>query len=266
MKRLALVTGAAGGLGKAFAAECAARGYDLFLTDLDAARLRSLADGLSRMHGVGVHCQACDLTEPADRAALWDRLRSLGRRLSLLVNVAGIDYEGPFAERSPEELEEIVRLNVESVVAMTRRALEFRAPASRLAIINVSSLAAFYPMPIKAVYAASKRFLLDFSRALNSEFKGSGISVTALCPAGLPSHPAVIRAIEAQGLAGSLTTTNLGFTAAGGLDRAEAGRGLYIPGLLNRLLGFLGGALPPAFVAALIGRRWRGRSVSLAER
>ncbi|HUX42127.1 MAG TPA: SDR family NAD(P)-dependent oxidoreductase [Rectinemataceae bacterium] len=262
MRRLALVTGAVGGLGKAFAAECAARGYDLFITDLDETRLRVLAEGLSRMHGVVIHCHACDLTDPDARAGLWDRVRSLGRSLGLLVNVAGVDFEGPFAERRPEELETIVRLNIESVVAMTRRSLEFKAPLASLAIINVASLAAFYPMPIKAVYAASKRFLLDFSRALNSELRRSGVTVMALCPAGLPSHPAVIRAIEAQGLAGSLTTTNLGVAAAGSLDRAEAGRGLYIPGLVNRLLGFLGGALPPALIAELIGRRWKERSVT----
>lgn len=72
---------------------------------------------------------------------------------------------------------------------MTRRSLEFKVPLDPLAIINVASLAAFYPVSINAVYAASKRFLLDFSRARNGDLRRSGVTVMALCPAGLPSLP-----------------------------------------------------------------------------
>lgn len=257
MKSYVLITGAAGGLGKAFAAECAARGWDLFLTDLSESSLALLAEGLSRLYNVEIQYHACNLTDLAAREALWETIRTGGFRFHFLINVAGIDHEGPFDERSPEELDAIVSLNVESVVAMTRRVLEFRDRARTLRIINVSSLAGFYPMPVKAVYAASKRFLLDFSLALHRELREHDVTVTALCPAGMPSNPRVIGSIDAQGFMGRITTKNVGFVAARTVERALAGRALYIPGTVNLFLRYLGGLVPPSIAAGFIGRRWR---------
>jgi short-subunit dehydrogenase len=256
MKSLALITGAAGGLGKAFAAECASRGWDLYLTDTAERPLRVLAEGLARLYNVGARFAPCNLTDPAARDRFWETIRAEGLRFHLLVNAAGLDFEGPFAERQPEELCTIVRLNVEAVVAMTRRTLPFRDPARTFRIVNVSSLSAFYPMPVKAVYAASKRFLLDFSLALRRELKESDATVTALCPAGLPSNPPVIKAIEAQGFMGRLTTRNVGFVARKTIDRALADRAVYIPGLINVVLRRLGSLVPQSFVTSLLGRRW----------
>ncbi len=257
MKSYVLITGAAGGLGKAFAAECAARGWDLFLTDLSESSLTLLAEGLSRLYNVDIRCQACNLTDQAAREALWETIRTGSLRLHLLVNVAGLDFEGPFAERTPEELATIVRLNVEATVAMTRRVLAFRDKTRTLRIINVSSLAGFYPMPVKAVYAASKRFLLDFSLALHRELRDDDVTVTALCPAGMPSNPRVIGSIDAQGFMGRITTKDVGFVAARTIERAMAGRAVYIPGTINLLLRFLGELVPPSIAAGFIGRRWR---------
>ncbi|MBN2352661.1 MAG: SDR family NAD(P)-dependent oxidoreductase [Spirochaetales bacterium] len=256
MKSLVLITGAAGGLGKAFAAECASRGWDLFLTDTAEPPLQALADGIARLYNVGVRFETCNLTDPAARERFWETIRAESLRFHLLVNVAGLDFEGPFAEREAEELCTIVRLNVEAVVAMTRRALAFRDPARTFRIVNVSSLSAFYPMPVKAVYAASKRFLLDFSLALRRELKASDATVTALCPAGLPSNPPVIKAIEAQGVIGRLTTRNVGFVARKTIDRSLANRAVYIPGLINVVLRRLGSLVPRSFMISLLGRRW----------
>ena len=135
--------------------------------------------------------------------------------------------------------------------------MRLRDTSEAFRVINVASLAAFYPMPYKATYAASKAFLLDFSLALGEELAEQGVTVTALCPAGLPTTQECIAAIEAQGLMGQLTTQNIGAVAAGTLDAALAGRSLYIPGLLNRLLKVLGGLVPPALITRLIGRRWK---------
>lgn len=257
MKSYVLITGAAGGLGKAFAAECASRGWNLFLTDLSDRALEPVVTGLERLYGVEIlHC-AADLTDPDQREALWEHIRGLGLRFHFLINVAGIDYEGLFNERQIDELRTILRLNVESTVEMTRQVLRYRDPARMLRIINVSSLAAFYPMPVKAVYASSKRFLLDWSLALRQELRGSGVTVTALCPAGMPSTPETIRLIDAQGVMGRLTTTNVGDVARGTVDRAIAGRGVYVPGLINQVLRYLGGMVPPQIVAQVIDSRWR---------
>jgi len=130
----------------------------------------------------------------------------------------------------------ILRLNVEAPVELTHGLLGLRAGDGTFHVVNVASLAAFYPMPYKATYAASKRFLLDFSLALREELRGQGVTVTTVCPAGMPTTPECIAAIEAQGLMGQLTTLNTGSVAARTLDAAVAGRPVYIPGALNRFL------------------------------
>ncbi len=111
-----LITGGAGSLGKAFAAECASRGWNLMLTDLNADTLAAVADGLERMYGVKVQYIDCDLTNANEREDLWQQIQSLGLRFHMLVNVAGLDFEGAFNERKVTELRTIVRLNIENTV------------------------------------------------------------------------------------------------------------------------------------------------------
>jgi uncharacterized protein len=257
MKSCVMVTGATGGLGKAFAVECASRGYDLYLTDLNAEPLALLAAALRRTYEVEVGSHACDLTELVQRASLFEALRLERVRVCALVNVAGTDHEGLFCEQSREHIRAILRLNIEATVEVTHAVLGLRDPAAPFRVINVASLAAFSPMPFKATYAASKRFLLDFSRALGEELAGDGVTVTALCPAGLPTTPECLAAISAQGFMGQLTTQNIGSVAAGTLDAALRGRPLYIPGRINRLLAALGGLIPPTVIAHFVGRRWK---------
>lgn len=256
MKSYVLISGAAGGLGKAFAAECAARGWNLFLTDLSAPALSALAEGMQRLYGVEVRYYACDLTQPAAREGLWDYARSEGLRLHGALNVAGLDFEGPFGERKVEELRTIIRLNIESTVEMTSRAIQFRDPVREMFIVNVCSLAGYYSMPLKAMYAASKRFLLDLSLALHHELRPQGIKVLALCPGGMPTNQEVIASIDSQGFWGWATAMNVGDVAAGSIQRALAGKAVYIPGWLNQMLCWLGGLFPAGMVAGMIHQRW----------
>ena len=257
MSNLVFVSGATGGLGKAFAVECASRGWDLFLTDLLSERLERLAASLRHTYGVSVIHYPCDLADHEARAALFEFIRTQGITFHMLINVAGLDYEGPFNERSRDEICTIIRLNIESTLDVTHTLLGYAADDQPFRIINVSSLAAFYPMPVKATYAASKRFLLDFSLALRDELRERGATVTVLCPAGMPTTPSCIQAIEAQGLMGQLTTKDIGLVAAKTIEHALRGRAIYIPGLINQLLQLAGGLVPPISLAGLIGKRWR---------
>lgn len=255
-KSMVCITGATGGLGKAFAAECASRGWDLFLTDISGVSLCTLAEGLSNAYGVEVAWHPADLTDQDSRARLYEHLQSNGFRFWCIINVAGLDYEGPFAERTPEQIRTLLRLNIEANLETTYAILGLRDKGRPFRVINVASLAAYYPMPVKAMYAASKRFLLNFSMAIREELRPFGGTVTTLCPAGLPTTAACIRAIDSQGLVGRLTTKNVGFVAARTIDYALKGRAVYIPGLLNRVLRFLGGMVPSPVVARLVGIRW----------
>src|SRR5512140_754699 len=257
MESLVLVTGATGGLGKAMAIECASRGWNLFLTDLRRERLAVLAAGLERSYSVRVLYEPADLTDPTSRAALFERVQAEGLRFRGLINVAGTDHEGLFLERSPEQIIAILRLNIEATLIMTHTLLGCRDQAAPFCIVNVSSLAAFFSMPVKATYAASKRFILDFSLALRNELREQNVTVTALCPAGLPTTDGCIAAIESQGIMRQLTTEDIGKVAHQTIDAALRGQAIVIPGFLNRVVRALGGLLPATSVAEIAGSRWR---------
>ncbi len=252
-----LISGATGGLGKAFAVECASRGWNLFLTDLSPQLLQTLSESLHRTYGVTVKVWPSDLTDPASRASLFEHIGQERLKFWGLINVAGTDFEGPFYEQSRQQIRTIIRLNIEGTLEMTHALLSFRDPLNTFRIINVASLAAFYPMPQKATYAASKRFLLDFSLALADEVRPLGATVTVLCPAGLPTTSGCIEAIDAQGLMGQLTTQNIGSVAAKTLDDALRGKAVCIPGGLNQLLRIAGSLVPTAWIVNLVGWRWR---------
>jgi short-subunit dehydrogenase len=174
-----------------------------------------------------------------------------------LINVAGVDFEGTFLDKSKEQIRNILRLNIEATLEMTHEIMKFRNTGKTFRVINVCSMAAFYPIPVKATYAASKRFLLNFSLALREEVKDQNATVTALCPGGMPTNPLVIKCIDAQGFMGRATTSNVGFVASNTIDRALKGKAVYIPGSVNHLLRFMGRLVPQTFIAKSLASRWR---------
>ncbi len=231
MESVVMITGATGGLGKAMAAECASRGWDLFLTDLRSDRLAALAAGLERSYSVRVLYREADLTDTSSRAALFGQLDAESLRFRGLINVAGTDHEGLFLERSQEQIVAILRLNIEATLIMTHALLARRDQAVPFRVVNVSSLAAFFSMPVKATYAASKRFLLDFSLALRNELREQNVTVTALCPAGLPTTDGCIAAIEFSGADGPAHDRGYRQGGASDYQRRAPRKGGSHPGL-----------------------------------
>ncbi len=256
MTIMVLITGACGGLGRAMASECARRGYELCLTDISEAGLGSIRRGLERQYNAKVHTHACDITDTAQTEAMFDRIAAMEKRPNMLLNIAGLDNEGGFMTLPGEKIADIVRLNIEATLRVTHAALSVRKKAEKFYIVNVSSLASLYPIPLKATYAASKRFLLDFSIALGQELKNENVWVMALCPGGLATTPEALHGIAAQGIWGSLTTNKLGQVAERTITRVMAGRRVYIPGAVNRTLSILGSMAPPSLVARLLYKRW----------
>lgn len=216
-----------------------------------------MAESLRYTYEVQIDHYACDLTDITARAGLFTYILEQMFTFQMVINVAGVDYEGLFNERRQDEIRTIVGLNIESTLEVTHELLDAAAVGQTLRIINVSSLAAFYPMPVKATYAASKRFLLDFSLALRNELKDRCATVTVLCPAGMPTTPTSMDGIEAQGMMGLLTTQDIGLVAAKTIDQALKGRAVVIPGFVNQLLQMVGGLIPSAGLTSLIGNRWR---------
>jgi len=252
-----LITGASGGLGRALAGECARRGCNLLLTDLRQESLQLLKVGLERQYTVNVTVKACDLTSENSVTDLLEFIDRYDLRFDMLLNVAGIDHEGGFLAVERQKILDIVGLDVVATLGITHGVLERRRSDKPFYLLFVSSLASLCPMPLKATYAASKRFLLDFSIALGHELKGQNVSVMALCPAGLATTAAAMQGIAAQGFWGQVTTCRLETLVRRTISRLQQGRRVYIPGTVNRILSALGRLVPPATASALVYSRWQ---------
>ena len=250
------ITGASGGLGRAFANECGRRGYNLFLTDINEPGLRAIQQGIERQFDVTVTTAICDLTDDNSVDALMTKLDNCGLRFDMLLNVAGVDFEGAFLERTRSDIVRIISLNNEATLRITHAILSRRREGTPFYLLFTSSLASMYPMPLKATYAASKRFLLDIAVALGEELRHQHVNVLALCPGGLATTREAMRGIAAQGFWGGATTNPLEHVSARTIQRLIRHGGIYVPGALNQTLTFFGKLLPRRWVAAAIYQRW----------
>jgi len=255
-----MITGAAGGLGRVLANECGRRGYNLFLTDINEDGLQCIKRGLERQFNITVAAAACDLTNAESVDKMLGIIDKHEIRFDMLLNVAGMDFEGGFMDRERENLVKIVLLNNAATLRITHAIIKRRRPGKPFYIVFVSSLASMFPMPLKATYAASKRFLLDLSTALRQELKKENVNVLALCPGGMVTTQGAMHGIKAQGFWGNATTNPLECVARNTIDRVLAGKSIYVPGYLNRVLSLTGRIIPRSLVAAVIYRRWKGVS------
>lgn len=254
MKSYLMITGATGGLGSAFVLEAARRGYNLLLTDRTPEG-ESFAGRLAEKFNIEVIYQPCDLADDKGREALLSGLKTDGYRFWGLINVAGLDNEGGFLERNRAQILRILQINILATMDITHGILPLRDPDQRFRLINVCSMAGFYPMPFKATYAASKRFLLDFSRALREEIKSFG-TVTALCPSGMPTTVECMRSMFAQGFWGLATSMAPEDVARITMKAALRGRFVVIPGWINQFIHALSGLVPQAVATKYVAKRW----------
>ena len=258
MSNTAVVTGASSGIGAAIAAELAGRGFSLVLVARREERLRSLATELSSEHDVEAEVIACDLGREAERDRLQSELGGRGRSVEVLVNNAGFGHQADFARSPRERMVEMVRLNVEAVVDLTSRFIGPMSERGRGSVINVASLGAFQPLPGSAVYGASKAFVLSFSEAIRTELRGSGVTVTAVCPG--PVRTEFMAVAEVPGVEDrtpGVVWMSAEDIAKQAVDGAAHDKRVVVPGLLNRAGALAGQHSPRAVALPLIGRIWR---------
>jgi hypothetical protein len=254
----ALVTGASSGIGAAIAKELASHGYSLVLVSRRDERLRSLATEISAEHDVEAEIVTVDLADEAQRDQLQSELGGRGRAVEVLVNNAGFGHQADFAPSPRDRMVEMVRVNVEAVVDLTSRFVGPMTDRGRGTIINIASTAAFQPLPGAAVYGASKSFVLSFSEAIRTELRGTGVTVTAVCPG-----PVKTEFTEVAGVGGVEDRTpgavwmSAEEIARHAVDGARNDKRVVVPGMLNRAGALAGQHSPRALALPLISRVWR---------
>jgi short-subunit dehydrogenase len=241
MKPCAVVTGASRGLGAAYAHELAARGWDLFLVSRDGARLEGLAADLKARHAAGVGTAVLDLSQPDAAQRLYVAVKENGRPVELVVNNAGFGMYGEFLDMPMARLQEMLRLHVNTVVESLRLFLPAMVEQGRGGVINVSSLAGFFPLPYFAEYAATKTFLINFSEAMAAEMRGHGVRVQVCCPGKTETDFHLTAGHESRNLLGTHTA---GEVVRRSLDALERGPVVVIIGWQARMFVPLSRLLP----------------------
>jgi short-subunit dehydrogenase len=182
MKNFAVVTGASKGIGRAIAQELSKQGCNLLLTARNENLLNVLASELTLKYKNEVHIFPADLSDSANPQRLYNFCIEKKFPVNILINNAGYGLWGPFDKLSLDEQLNMLRLNNEIIVRNTYLFLDLLKKQPQSYVLNVASTAAYQAVSTMAVYGASKIFVLNFSRALRHELKGSGISVTCLSP------------------------------------------------------------------------------------
>lgn len=249
----AVITGASAGLGTHFAEQLADRGLSLILAGRDRDRLDQIARRVrDRAPRIGVETVAGDLATPAGLEALVAGID--GRAIEILVNNAGFGTYGPFADATADKEHAMVGVNVDAVVGLTQAVLPGMVQRGSGGILNVASTASFQPTPFQAGYGASKAFVLSFSQALWAETRGTGVTVTALCPGptatgffdGMGADVSHVGLYQNQAAPGPVVQA--------GLRGLARGRAVVVPGWRNKVSA-LSGRLSPGWASAMIGAR-----------
>lgn len=253
VRSLALVTGASSGLGLETARLLAERAWDVVLVARSVAALDSVRDELESDHGVRAFVHAHDLGRAASVEALLHELERLDRPLDLLVNNAGLGLHGPYLETDPVRERELLRVNVEAAVALTRAVLPAMVRRGRGRILFVGSTGSFTPGPMMTTYYATKAFVLSYSDALAEELEGTGVGVTCLCPG--PVHTPFLRRAGARNAGAAATRAmDARAVARAGLEAAFAGRRRVVPGWSNKLAVLASRLLPRTLLTKVVAR------------
>lgn len=256
--RTCLVTGASSGIGVELATLLAARGHGVTLVARREDRLRDLADELAAAHGVRAEVLPTDLADPVARADIAHRVAKRGLVVDVLVNNAGFSTMGPVARSDAERELAMIRTDVEAVVHLCSVFVPGMVERGRGAVLNVASTAAFQPIPGQAGYAASKAFVLSYTRALGQELRGTGVTATALCPGPVETefaHAAGLDDKQAGDALPRIMWVPAAEVAKAGLDGVERGRDVVIPGTANRVSASLAAIVPRRVLLPILARQ-----------
>lgn len=234
MTKTALITGAASGLGYELSLLLAKDAYDLILIDIDAEKLNAGKSEIQKNYDCKVNVLVKDLSKPDIAIDIMETLN--GVTIDVLVNNAGFGLFGTFSNTEWQRELDMLYLHIITTTHLTKLVLETMLQHGSGKILNMSSLAAFQPGPLMSIYYASKSYLLSFSEAIANELKGTGVSVTVMCPG--PTKTA-FQDVVSENTSDNKISFNMACpseVALYGYRAMQKGKTIAIPGLFNKFL------------------------------
>ncbi|MFK5855456.1 MAG: SDR family NAD(P)-dependent oxidoreductase [Bacteroidota bacterium] len=233
-ERYTVITGASRGLGKSLAIECAKEGRNLILVSLPNENIAHTAYEISQTFDIKAVSYEINLTIDKDVDSLSAWIKS-NFSIDMLINNAGMGGTDYFDEAHTDYLDTIIQLNMKALVQLTHKLLPALKKSSNSHILNISSLAAFGPMPYKTIYPASKAFVSSFSRGLNAELKKSNVSVSVAYPGGMATNPEVTKRMEEYSSFVQSTFLSPDKTAKILIKQTLQGKTIIVPGFANKI-------------------------------
>jgi len=231
-----LITGGSMGIGRAIAFECARRKMNLLLVSLPEPELESTAEDIRQKFGVTVNTFRINLAEKDAPEKVYNWCKSNSWKVNILVNNAGRAGTAVFEDSTFEYNDIRIQVNIRALVHLTYLFLKDMKSYDPSYILNIGSFSAYYAIPYKSVYCASKAFVLKFSRALRAEIKDTSISVSVVCPNGVRTNPDTYKRINTHGILTQsfiLTAEEVARIAINGMLKKKA---VIIPGFFNKVL------------------------------
>lgn len=235
--KTALVTGAASGLGFELASLLAKDTYQLILIDIDSKKLEQAKDIILKTYQTKITTMVKDLCVVDIAQEIYDEID--GTKIDVIINNAGFGLFGTFYNTDWERESKMLNLHIFTTTHLIKLILPDMVERGSGKILNVSSLAAFQPGPLMALYYASKAYLLSFSQAISNELKGTGVTVTVLCPGPTKTS---FQGVVSEGCSENKIGFNMACpkeVAAYGYKTMHKGRVVAIPGLFNKFLSIL---------------------------
>lgn len=259
----ALVTGSASGIGRAIAEELAGKGYDLLLLDMNKEGLEETASRLIEEYKRDIHILPIDLSAPGIGEKIRDWSRPFHDRLNVVINNAGYGLHGPFDKMSLEEQLNMIDTNVTAQLQIAYAFIPLLKQFKRSYLLNVASTTCYQPVPFLAVYAASKAFVLSFTRSLRYELRNTPLSVSCLSPGSTDTnfvHRARMEEhVRKAAKRYNMTPRSVAKTAVKGLFNGKAE---IIPGFLNKLNAFMPKFFPKTMVERIAGNIYTPREAN----
>lgn len=253
MSKTALITGASGGIGYELALLFAKDGFDCILVARSQDKLKALATHLETEFRVRTQVVARDLSKPNAVDEIYEEVTAASMQVDVLVNNAGFPVFGLFVETDLQAELEMLQVNVVALTALTKLFARGMVQRRSGRILNLASTAAFLPGPLMAVYYASKAYVLSFSEALANELRGTGVSITALCPGptrtGFQKRGVMDDSRLVQGQIADARSV-----ALAGYRGLMAGKTIVIPGMTNKLVPWTARLSPRGMLTSVVRR------------